>query len=391
MTPRQRVLSAMNFEIPDRIPVMCQMSIGHMLQQLPKVSSVDFWFDVNTYAEGLIKLRTQYDFDGILVSLHGHKKNWEPARRTYSFEAGGNDFQKRTQENGNEVLYADDRKYIFTREDLPFPEFYSERIFPSISEIDPEIIPIELDYIPVSSGLHFKIDLKNKFEIFKILYEKIGEEFSIHGEVTSPFDYLLDLLGYENALIALIEEPEKCKVILQKFTDGVVQLSKEMCEQKIDAIKISSPFAGAGFISPEFYREFVLPFESQFIQVVKEKGKHVYIHTCGAINDRLEMMIESGTSGLECLDPKPLGDVDLIDAKQRLGDKVFIKGNIDSVNTLLFGDKEKIINDVKEIIEVGKRNGGFILSTACSIAPMVKRENIQLLSKLVKEYGNYSS
>lgn len=389
MKPRERILAAMNFEIPDRVPVMCQMSIGHMLQQLPEVSPVDFWFDVRTFAEGLIKLRAQYNFDGILVSLHGHKKNWEPARRTYSFEAGGNDFQKRTEENGNEVLYADDRKYIFTREDLPFPEFYSERLFPSISEIDPEIIPNELDYIPVSSGLHFKIDLNNKFEIFKILYEKIRDEFSIQGEVTSPFDYLLDLLGYENALIALIEEPDKCKAILQKFTDGVVQLSKEMCEQKIDAIKISSPFAGAGFISPDFYREFVLPYESQIIKVIKAKGKHVYIHTCGAINDRLEMMIESGTSGLECLDPKPLGDVDLIDAKKRLGDKVFIKGNIDSVNTLLFGDEKKVVNDIKEVIEIGKSGGGFILSTACSIAPMVKRENVQLLRELADNFGVY--
>ncbi|MBU2445669.1 MAG: hypothetical protein KJ666_08865, partial [Bacteroidetes bacterium] len=342
-----------------------------------------------TFAEGLIKLRAQYDFDGILVSLYGHKKNLEPARRTYSFEAGGNDFQKRTEENGNEVLYADDRKYIFTREDLPFPEFYSERLFPSISEIDPEIIPNEIDYIPVSSGLHFEIDLRNKFDIFKTLYEKIGDEFSIHGEVTSPFDYLLDLLGYENALIALIEEPEKCKAILQKFTDGVVQLSKEMCEQKIDAIKISSPFAGAGFISPDFYREFVLPYESQIIKVIKAKGKHVYIHTCGAINDRLKMMIESGTSGVECLDPKPLGDVDLIDAKKRLGDKVFIKGNIDSVNTLLFGDEKKVVNDIKEVIEIGKSGGGFILSTACSIAPMVKRENVQLLRELADNFGVY--
>lgn len=377
MTSRERILSIMNFEIPDRIPVMCQMSIGHMLQQLPDVSPVDFWFNVNTFADGLIKLREIYNFDGILVSLHGHRINWDE------------DFNKRTIENGNDVLYCDDRKLIFTREDLPFPEFHESRKFISIEDVDLNSIPDELNYIPVSAGLHFKIDAKNKFEIFELLYTKIGDEYSVHGEVTSPFDYLLDLLGYENALIALIEEPKKCKSILQRFTDGVIRLSDEMCEQKIDAIKISSPFAGAGFISPDFYREFVLPFESQIIRVIKENGKHVYIHTCGAINDRLEMMIESGTSGLECLDPKPLGDVDLIDAKKRLGDKVFIKGNIDSVNTLLFGDEEKIINDVKGIIEVGKQKGGFILSTACSIATMVKRENIQLLSNLSREFGNY--
>ena len=377
MNSRERILAAMNFEIPDRVPVMCQMSIGHMLQQLPDISPVEFWFDAQTFANGLIQLRELYDFDGILVSLHGHFNNW---RELYT------DIEKF---NNCEIVYLSDRKLVFTKDDLPFPEFYGSRYFPPLEDFDQEKLPDEIDYIPVSGGLHFKIDLKNKFEIFDLIYEKVGDEFSIHGEITSPFDYLLDLFGYENALMALIENPDKCKRILQKFTDGIKKLASEMCEQKVDAIKISSPFAGSGFISPQFYKDFVLPFESQIIEVIKSKGKFVYTHTCGAINDRLELMIESGTSGLECLDPKPLGDVDLIDAKRRLGKKVFIKGNIDSVNTLLRGDESKIVNDVREIIAIGKEGGGFILSTACSIAPLVPKENVKLLKLLAEEFGKY--
>ncbi len=377
MTPRERIISAMSFEYPDRVPVMCQMSIGHMLQQLKDISPVDFWFDAETFANGLVYLRKLYQFDGILVSLHGHFKNW---REIYN---------QREAQNDKEIVFLDDIKLVFTNEDLPFPEFYEERKFPSIDEVDLSTLPDEIDYIPVSAGLHFKIDLNNKFEIFDLIYEKVGDEFSIHGEVTSPFDYLLDLLRYENALMALIENPVKCKEILQHFTNGISKLATEMCEKQIDAIKISSPFAGAGFISPQFYKEFVLPFEAQIISTIKSKGKFVYLHTCGAINDRLELMIESGTSGLECLDPKPLGDVDLIDAKRRLGKKVFIKGNIDSVNTLLFGEIEKIIRNVSEIISVGKQGSGFILSTACSIAPKVPASNIKILIDLAERYGKY--
>ena len=377
MTSRERVLLAMNFEYPDRVPVMCQMSIGHMLQQLKDISPVEFWFDAETFANGLIYLRELYQFDGILVSLHGHFKNW---REIYN---------QREVQSDKEIVYLNDRKLIFTNEDLPFPEFYDERKYPSIDEIDISTLPAEIDYIPVSGGLHFKIDLNNKFEVFDLIYQKVGDEFSIHGEVTSPFDYLLDLLGYENALMSLIENPEKCKQILQHFTNGISTLASEMCDKQIDAIKISSPFAGAGFISPEFYKEFVLPYESQIISAIKSKGKFAYLHTCGAINDRLELMIESGTSGLECLDPRPLGDVDLADAKRRLGFKVFIKGNIDSVNTLLFGSPKSVIVDVIDIISIGKTNGGFILSTACSIAPKVPSENIKLLKDLVEKFGRY--
>jgi len=377
MTSRERVLLAMNFEYPDRVPVMCQMSIGHMLQQLKDISPVEFWFDAETFANGLIYLRELYQFDGILVSLLGHFKNW---REIYN---------QREVQSDKEIVYLNDRKLIFTNEDLPFPEFYDERKYPSIDEIDISSLPAEIDYIPVSGGLHFKIDLNNKFEVFDLIYQKVGDEFSIHGEVTSPFDYLLDLLGYENALMSLIENPKKCKQILQHFTNGISTLASEMCDKQIDAIKISSPFAGAGFISPEFYKEFVLPYESQIISAIKSKGKFAYLHTCGAINDRLELMIESGTSGLECLDPRPLGDVDLADAKRRLGFKVFIKGNIDSVNNLLFGNPKSVIVDVIDIISIGKTNGGFILSTACSIAPKVPAENVKLLKDLAEKFGRY--
>jgi len=190
--------------------------------------------------------------------------------------------------------------------------------------------------------------------------------------------------------MALMLEPEKCKQILSRYTEGVRSIAIGMCRKNIDAIKISSPFAGMGFISPDLYRDFVLPCESEIIAAIRRQGKHVYIHTCGSIDDRLELMCESGASGLECLDPPPVGNVDLEDAFRRIGDRMFIKGNIDSVNTLLVGDDEKVRNDVRKIIETGKNKGrGFILSTACSIAPLVSKERITMLSEMISEFGIY--
>jgi uroporphyrinogen-III decarboxylase len=193
---------------------------------------------------------------------------------------------------------------------------------------------------------------------------------------------MLDLLGYEPALMALLDDPDKCKMILNHYTKLIKKLALEMCETGIDAIKVSSPFAGMGFISPVNYEEFVLPYERDIVTAIREKGVHVYIHTCGSIGDRLELMFESGMSGIECLDPEPLGNVKLEEAVDIIADKGFIKGNIDSVNTLLMGTKDEIIKDAKHRIQVGKTHAGFILSTACSIAPAVKRENIQLLKEI---------
>jgi len=59
------------------------------------------------------------------------------------------------------------------------------------------------------------------------------------------------------------------------------------------------------------------------------------------------------------------------------------------VNTLLDGSEEQITEDVKQRLACGMKNPGFILSTACSIAPRVPIENVQMISKLVKKFGQY--
>lgn len=374
MNSKERVKAAMDLNTPDRVPLMCQFSIGHMLQQLP-VSPVEFWFDADTFADGLMSLRETYGFDGILISLHGHDPNWRIR------------IEKRTvSEDGEIVRLVDGTTMVFSNDDLP--QVISEAVpKPTLSDLKLEALPQSLDYIPVSQGLHFRVDPRNKFGVIETIVRKAGAEYSIHGEITSPFDYFLDLLGHQDGLMALIDDPDKSKKVLEHFTRLIEELAVEMCDTGVDAIKVSSPFAGAGFISPDFYSEFVSPYEGRISRSIRKKGVHVYLHTCGAVGDRLEMMFGHGASGIECLDPPPLGNVELDFAMKVASHKGFIKGNVDSVNTLLSGTEDDIMADAKARIEIGKSAGGFILSTACSIAPRVKREKVLLLKEAVEKWG----
>lgn len=379
LTSKERVNYAMNLQKPDRIPLMCQFSIGSMMHQL-QPDPVAFWYDKDVFADGLITLCREFRFDGILVSLHGHSNVWKDTL-----------VKSEKTEKGNIKLTFKDRTEVHSLTDLPFITFNEKKIIPDIEEIDPDKdVPSVIDYIPVSGNLYFNLDRDHLFDIFDIIYQKVGAEYSIHGEITSPFDYFLDMLGYENGLISLIMAPDKCKAILDKFADGILEIAVKMCDKQIDAIKLSSPFAGMGFISSDQYLEFVLPYEQRILNAIRQKGKHVYIHTCGSISDRLEFLRESNASGLECLDPVPVGNVDLENAFERIGNDLFIKGNIDSVNSLLFADDVKAETDVRQIIETGKTKGkGFILSTACSIAPLVTKERLLMLSRMVDKYGQF--
>lgn len=375
MNGRQRLQRAMDRETPDRVPLMCQLSIGHMLLQL-RCSPSEFWLDAMTYADGLVALREIYDFDGILVSLHGHDPEWQSQVASI----------KKSQD-GEELAWRNGVRMVFPADDLPLPVEGGEKTTPSLGDLKVSKLPSMLKYIPVSQGVHFKIHPEHTFDVFRILRKKIGSSYSLHGEVTSPFDYYLDLVGHQEGLIGLIDHPAAAKKILGYFTTLVRPLAEEMCREGVDAIKISSPFAGAGFISPGFYREFVLPYEREIALAIRSKGVHAYTHTCGAISDRLELMFLAGVSGIECLDPPPLGDVELEEAMTRIDRRGFVKGNIDSVSTLLLGTPKTILSDARRRLRVGKEYGGFILSTACSVAPGVTRENLTLLREAVDQWG----
>jgi uroporphyrinogen decarboxylase len=103
----------------------------------------------------------------------------------------------------------------------------------------------------------------------------------------------------------------------------------------------------------------------------------------------MDLMEETGVDGIDTLDPPPLGTVELSKALEILGKRVFIKGNLDPVNSLLLGERADVDKAVHERLELAKPGGAYILSTACSVAPATPPENIEALAEIVDEAGVY--
>ncbi|MDE3058245.1 MAG: hypothetical protein KGJ59_09850 [Bacteroidota bacterium] len=391
MTSKERMARAMHLKASDRVPVMCQLSVGHYFLH-SGVKPVEIWYTSEGFANALIRLQGKYSFDGILINLPGRDPNFE--KHVDRIERGDGENILRW-ENGNYTVFPDDDN----------PHYYQangSRFFPTFAQVKPEelfyVEPWDLTDItyPFTWGFDEEPRPFNDFfppyhlDTIKIVKAKVGDTISVHSEIFSPWSQFLELLNYENALMAILDDPGKSKACLERLTLGAIALGKEQAKAGVDAILISSAFAGAGLISRPQYKEFVLPYEKKIVQELqKEFLIPVYTHTCGSIGDRLDLMIATGTNGVDTLDPPPLGTVELEEAKKILDGKTFIKGNIDPVNTLLYGNEAAVKEDVKHRIEIGKTGGGFILSSACSVSPHTLPENIEMLVPLADEFGRY--
>ncbi len=391
MTSRERIFKAMHLQKADRVPVMCQLSMGHYFLY-SGLDPVDIWLTSEGFAEALIRLRKKYSFDGILINLPGR----DPDYKKYISKIKKND-------DGSIVRWKNGNYTVIPKDDNPhYYQNDGSRFFPTFDQLNPDdlfyVEPWDLTDItyPYTWGFEEEPRPFNKFfpdyhlDTIKKVLEKSNGEFSVHSEIFSPWSQFLELLNYENALMAIMDDPEKSKACLERLTEGAIALGKEQAKCGVDAILISSAFAGAGLISREHYQEFVLPYEKKIIEEIqKEFDLPVYTHTCGSIGDRLDLMMETNTNGIDTLDPPPLGTVELEEAKKILTGKVFIKGNIDPVNTLLKSNEENIRKDVERRLEIGKPNGGYILSSACSIAPFTPPRNIELLIDIAEKFGKY--
>ena len=371
----------MQMQRPDRVPLMCQPSLGFVLRQLPELDPIDVWHNHGgALARGYCEISRRFGFDGVLIPAVGAAPLDLDAVRQID----------RGNAEGPVVHFQNGDRCVYCRNDLPryTPARPPEQ---DILSLDPAAIADRLAYHPPSTHLRMQMTKDAAGRVAEITQarELMGPDISVHGSLYSPEDYLIDLLGADGAMVALLTEPERCQGLLARFAAAVAGHAREQIAAGVDALNVSAPWAGQSFVSPALFRSLLAPVQAVLVAAARAAGVPSYCHTCGAIGDRLEAIIDIGYDGIECLDPPPLGNVELADAVRRIGRRAFIKGNIDPVHTLLLGTPDQIRADVTRRLEVGMTAGGFILSTACAIAPETPAAHVALLRELAEQYGRY--
>jgi len=370
--------------------VMCQLALGHYFLHAG-LAPHRIWFTSEGFSAALVQLQQRYRFDGLLINLPGRPPHLLDDVVSIQSSAQG---EHLTWKNGDMTSFPpDDSPHHHLAKSLPLRRASFEQIdaadwdqFDHWSGYLWNIYHIPWLSRRAKGGLLPEIP-EYFYRTIDLVRGAVGDTVSVHGEVFSPFTHFMELFGYEEALMGLITDPPKAHALLDLLTTASVNWGAGQAKRGVDAVLISSAFAGGSFISRDLYREFVVPYERRVTDAIKAAHVPVYTHTCGKIGDRLELMAETGTQGVDTLDPAPLGNVDLSDAKQRIGHKMFIKGNLNAVELLHSQSKEEIKAQILDRLRTGKPNGGYILSTACSVAPRVEPWKLEMLTPLAEEFG----
>jgi hypothetical protein len=217
--------AAMRLEQPDRVPVMCQLALGHYFLH-SGLDPIDIWHDTPAFVHALVRLQRRYGFDGILVNLPGRDPDW---RRSVSrIERVGQERRVHWKNGRITVVPKDDNPHVFLADG-------HTRYFPTFDELDPErlyyIDPHDNSGITWPWTWGFADYPASRDDFFppwqdaavRAVRER-SPDVSVHAEVFSPFTQLLELVDFQQALMALLDDPSKVAACLEALTDGTIEL-----------------------------------------------------------------------------------------------------------------------------------------------------------------------
>jgi hypothetical protein len=128
------------------------------------------------------------------------------------------------------------------------------------------------------------------------------------GDVGLPHGFmylrLLDLRGFEEAMVDFIEEPPELKILIDKVLNYNLRQTKLRLEYNDDKMIHFGDDLGmqnALAIGPEKWRKYMKPCFSAIYKLVKDEGRLVYMHTDGCI---YEIMKDLQECGVDMINPQ---------------------------------------------------------------------------------------
>jgi len=375
MTGKERVLLALNHEIPDKVPWgefaidydTVERVIGHETYLRAKAKSqIAFWEGrrdevAQSWKEDIIEFYKKLDFIDI-VNLAAMctgflpPRNYEPERPRR--------IDKNTWQFDDGRIY----KYSLVTSDLTLvedPQKWTRQF--KIEDFDPDEEPESPD--------------PSQFEVVDAVIKVFKDEKFILGPDGGEIGLLL-LGGMERGLMEYAIHPEIVKQATETAVSKADKLDKYYIREGQDGVMWGTDFASnkGPFISPKMFREFCLPAIKKRVKDVKGFGMKVAKHACGNNLQLMDMFIEADYDAYQSIQES--SGINLEWLKENYGDKIALWGGV-NVENLVDGTPEDIRKDVRKAMRVLKPKGGYIFGTSHTIAVGTKYDNFMAM---VEEY-----
>lgn len=205
----------------------------------------------------------------------------------------------------------------------------------------------------------------------------------------ASFHPVWELIGQENELIWLCEQPALVREIALRIADLVIENYEQLKKLGIDFdgafLADDMGFRSGPLFSRAMYREIIWPAHRRICAHLLADDTPPILHSDGDVRELIPGIIEAGFKALHPLEVK--AGLDIHDLKARYGGQIAFYGNIDA--RVMAGTREQMEREISTKIPAAKEGGGYIYHSDHSVPDDVCLDNYAYLVDLVREYGAY--
>ncbi len=382
LTPRERVLKALNHQEPDRVPIdlggfqtgIHKKSYEALIQHLGLSEEIIIMDPVQQLAQPSEAVLQRFRVDTRYVCANG-PDGFDGSIKQHTRK--GRLWHDLTDEFGVVWSMPDDQQLYMDISHHPLRDA-------SIRDIKDYQFPNGRDPSRFA-GLREKV-AKQRRETSYALCTGIG------GVI---YEYCWYMRGLEQWFIDILEQPAFCAALLdctltywKDFYTGFLGQIGDL----VDVIMIGDDLAGQSgpLFAPSFYREFVKPRQKALVQHIRfMTGAKIWYHTCGGCKPYIPDLIDNGVDILNPIQTSAEG-MDPTQLKREFGSDITLwGGGIDSQHIFPFATPDEVREHVRANLAIFKPDGGYVFNNIHNIQPGIPVENIVALYDAAYEFGFY--
>lgn len=377
MTSRERLLTTIRRGIPDCVPVAPDTS-----NMIPaKRTGLPFW-DIYLYRKipqwkAYLDCVKYFGFDslmdGYVPILFDDLNEIDHDREEYIIAEDDTKIITRFARKANGKMFWEPKANVYYRDNPPVENV-------ALSKLN----------LPEEPGSFKKVEGVTEWPTGEALLRYAKEELGDHGLI-GVWCGTSCLLQNEEDVYHYYDDPD----YFREQRDILLK-STEKRFRKLMSLDTKPDFictGGSGslvFQTVDIFRELGLPIVQQVTRLCKEHDIPSHVHSCGPEKQLVKIMAEE--TDLTIIDPleiPPMGNCDLRELKALYGDRLILKGNLHTTNTMLLGSVQDVIDASKKAIDDAAAGGGFILSTGDQCGRDTPDENLFAMIETARTYGRY--
>jgi len=203
------------------------------------------------------------------------------------------------------------------------------------------------------------------------------------------------LRGLEQWFCDLVENPEFCEALLDqtlKFWMDWFRIFLDEVGDIVDVIMIGDDLAGQDgpLFNPVLYRRLVKPRHKRLVQYIKSRTRaKIWYHTCGACADLIPDLVDNGA---EILNPVQISARNMkpeVLKRQFGGEICFWGGGVDAQHILPSGTPAEVAENVRNNLNAFMPGGGYVFNNVHNVQGEVPAENLLAMYDTAYECGFY--